>query len=64
MALPGVAAGVEVGMVSPVARDGLRRENMLPLLLLLTAHIISDNQITASQCARLLWLAAAGKLRG
>ena len=60
MALPGVAAGagVEVATVSPAASDGLRRENML--LLLLTAHIISDN--TASQCARLLWLAAAGKL--
>ena len=55
MALPGVA----VGTVSPAASDGLRRENML-LLMLLTAHIISDN--TASQCARLLWLAAAGKL--
>ena len=66
MALPGVAAGAgvevaTVARVSPAASDGLRRENML-LLLLLTAHIISDN--TASQCARLLWLAAAGKLRG
>ena len=62
MALPGVAAGagVEVATVSPAASDGLRRENMLLLLLLLTVHIISDN--TASQCARLLWLAAAGKL--
>ena len=61
MALPGVAAGVEMAVVSPVASHGLRRENML-LLLLLTVHIISDNQITASQCARLLWLAAVGKL--
>ena len=58
MALPGVAAGAGVATVSPAASDGLRRENML--LLLLTGHIISDN--TASQCARLLWLAAAGKL--
>ena len=43
MALPGVAAGagVEVATVSPAASDGLRRENMLLLLLLLTLFQIT-----------------------